>query len=68
MTDMPPDMPMDPFGAPDELLPLMRGLQQLHASALAVGMPEHVATQFIANVFIGFSLMNNAVQAQTPQE
>jgi hypothetical protein len=67
LNDM-PEMPLDPFGAPEELIGMMRGLQQLHASALAVGLPEHVATQFIAQVFVSFSLLNNAAQASAPQE
>ncbi len=52
------DIP-DPFSAPEEMIAMMKGLAQLHAAALMSGLPERTATQFIADVFIGFSVINS---------
>lgn len=60
------DMPIDPFGAPEELISMMRGVNQLHSAALTAGMPEHTATQFVASVFC--ILMANAQNASTSRE
>mgnify|MGYP001609373386 FL=1 len=47
-----PEMPVDPFGAPEELITIMRGLTQIHDAAVKAGMTEKTATEFISNVFI----------------
>lgn len=52
------DMPADPFGPPEELLTMMRGYSQLYSAAVMGGLPEHVATQFISNIFMAFFLQN----------
>jgi hypothetical protein len=66
MPEVPADaeMPLDPFGAPEELITMMRGIAQLHSAALSAGMPEHTATQFVTGVFC--TLMANAQNAQDP--
>ena len=64
-------MPPDPFNtAPEELVTMMKGLTQLHSAAVLSGLPERTATQFIADVFLGFSMINNAQNAQqeNPEE
>lgn len=58
------DLPEDPFGPPEEMIGMMKGLAQLHEAGVMAGLSEHVATQFISNVFIAFSMMTNAA----PQE
>jgi hypothetical protein len=66
MTD---EMPPDPFGAPEELISMMRGINQLHSAAVTAGMQEHAAMQFVTGVFC--NLMANAQNAQdssTPGE
>ena len=70
---MPEEIPgiPDPFhAAPEEMIVMMRGLTQLHAAAIMSGLPERTATQFIADVFLGFSMINNAQNAQqeNPEE
>jgi hypothetical protein len=55
-------LPPDPFGPPEELIAMMRGIAQLHSAALTAGMPEHTATQFVTGVFC--TLMANAQNAQ----
>jgi hypothetical protein len=57
-------MPADPFGPPDETIAIMRGLAQLHSAGMVAGLAEHVMTQFISNVFVALSVVQNA-QAQT---
>jgi|HubBroStandDraft_1064217.scaffolds.fasta_scaffold711170_2 hypothetical protein len=47
-----PEMPADPFGAPEELITIMKGLTQIHDAAVKAGMAERTATEFISNVFI----------------
>lgn len=59
------DMPADPFGPPDEMRGMMKGMYQLHTAAMMEGFPEHIATQFITGVFM--SLMSSAQNA-APQE
>ena len=55
----PDEMPPDPFHtAPEEMIVMIKGLSQLHSAALMSGLPERTATQFIADVFIGFSMIN----------
>ena len=51
------DIP-DPFGPPEDMISMMKSLAQLHAAAIMSGLPEPTATKFIADVFIGFSMMN----------
>jgi hypothetical protein len=63
MTD---SLPPDPFGPPDEVLSIMKGLAQLHAGGIIAGLPEHVMTQFISNVYVALSVMQNS-QAQAPE-
>lgn len=57
-------MPPDPFGPAEEVLSIMKGLSQLHSAGMISGLSEPVMTQFISNVFITLSMMQNA-QAQT---
>jgi hypothetical protein len=64
MPDITPDMPADPFGPPEETLAMMRGLAQLHSAGIMSGLPEHVMTQFISNVFVAISMMNNAQEQE----
>jgi len=59
----PMDMPADPFGPPDEMVTIMKGLAQLHSAAVMSGLSEGVATQFISNVFVSYSLMGNSQNA-----
>ena len=63
-------MPPDPFGAPEELIQMMKGLAQLHSAAVMSGLSERTATQFIADVFLGFSLVQtqNIVTDDSPGE
>jgi hypothetical protein len=60
---MTPEMPTDPFGAPEDLVNVMKGLAQLHAAALMANFSEKVATDFISNVFV--QLINAQQQAAT---
>ena len=63
---MPEEIPgvPDPFNsAPEEMIVMMKGLAQLHVAAIMSGLPERTATQFIADVFVGFSVLNNAQNA-----
>lgn len=58
---MPEEIPgvPDPFHqAPEEMITMMKGLAQLHVAAVMSGLPERTATQFIADVFVGFSMIN----------
>jgi hypothetical protein len=58
---MPEEIPgvPDPFHtAPEEMISMMKGLAQLHVAAVMSGLPERTATQFIADVFVGFSVLN----------
>jgi len=52
------EMPADPFGPPEEMITMMRGLKDLHAAAMLSGFAEHTATRFVADVFVSFSLAN----------
>ena len=54
-------MPVDPFGAPDEMVTMMRGISQLYSAAIISGLPEHVAMNFITGVFC--TLMQQGIQA-----
>jgi hypothetical protein len=54
------DMPQDPFGPPEEMISMMKGLAHLHSAGMMSGLPEHVMTQFISNVFVALSVMQNA--------
>ena len=68
---MPDEMPLDPFhSAPNEMITTMKGLSQLHAAAIMSGLPERTATQFIADVFVGFSVLNaqNVQASDNPEE
>lgn len=65
MSDETP-MPPDPFGPPEEVMSIMSGLSQLHAAGMMAGLSESVMTQFISNIFITLSMMQNA-QAQTEE-
>ena len=56
---MPDEMPADPWGPPEEMLAMMRGLAQLHSAAMLAGLSEPTATKFIADVFVGYSMMNS---------
>jgi hypothetical protein len=38
----------------------MRGLAQLHSAGMVAGLAEHVMTQFISNVFVALSVVQNA--------
>lgn len=58
------ELPPDPFGPAEEVLSIMKGLAQLHSAGMISGLSETVMTQFISNVFITLSMMQNA-QAQT---
>jgi hypothetical protein len=58
------EMPQDPFGPPEELVTMMKGMYNLHRAAQESGFPEHVATQFITGVFV--SLMQGSQNAQAP--
>jgi len=60
-------LPPDPFGPPEEMVTMMKGLAQLHSAGIMSGLPEHVATQFISNVFVAFSLMQNAQEEKEAQ-
>jgi hypothetical protein len=60
------ELPPDPFGAPEEMVQMMRGMHNLHNAALVSGFPEHVATQFIIGVFC--SLMSNALSSAAKSE
>jgi hypothetical protein len=51
------DMPADPFGPPEDVMNIMRGLSQLHSAGMMSGLSEGVMTQFISNVFITLSMM-----------
>ena len=52
MTDHPlNEMPEDPFGPPEEMLAMMKGISHIYNAAIISGLPEHVATQFIIGVF-----------------
>jgi len=55
-------MPPDPFGPPEEVLNIMKGLAQIHSAGMMSGLSEPVMTQFISNVFITLSMMQNAQQ------
>jgi hypothetical protein len=57
---MTPEMPADPFGAPEDLVTIMQGLTQIHDAAVKAGMTERTATGFISDVFI--KLMNTIPQ------
>ena len=57
-------MPADPFGVPDEMVTMMRGISQLYSAAVISGLPEHVATNFITGVFC--TLMQQGMQATAP--
>jgi len=59
------DIP-DPFGPPEEMISMMKSLSQLHAAAIMSGLPEPTATRFIADVFIGFSLLNSQNSPEPP--
>lgn len=59
-------MPPDPFGPPEEILSMMRGLSQIHSAGMISGLSESVMTQFITNIYITLSMMQNA-QAQTEE-
>lgn len=61
MTDA---LPPDPFGPPEEMLSIMRGLSQIHSAGMIAGLSETVMTQFISNVFVAFSVMQNAQVSQ----
>jgi hypothetical protein len=47
-----PEMPADPFGAPEELVTMMKGLAQIHDALMMAGKSEKVATDFISNIFL----------------
>ena len=47
-----PEMPADPFGAPEELVTIMKGLAQIHDALMMSGKSEKVATDFISNIFM----------------
>ena len=57
-------MPPDPFGPPEEVLSIMKGLAQIHSAGMMSGLSESVMTQFISNVFITLSMMQNAQQQE----
>jgi len=59
-------LPPDPFGPPDDMVTMMKGLSHLHSAGMMAGLSEAVMTQFISNVFVALSLMQNAQQA--PEE
>jgi hypothetical protein len=63
---MPDELPPDPFGPPEEILSIMKGLSQLHSAGMMAGLSESVMTQFISNVFLTLSMMQNA-PAQTEE-
>lgn len=46
------EMPADPFGAPEDLIQMMKGMYNLYSGAMAAGFPEHVAIAFISGVFV----------------
>lgn len=56
----------DPWGPPEELISMMRGINQLHSAALTAGMHEHTAMQFVTGVFC--TLMASAQNAQASGE
>lgn len=45
------DMPPDPFGPPEEMLPLMRGMGQLYSAALMTNWSPDAAMEFTVGVF-----------------
>lgn len=59
------EMPEDPFGPPDELVTMMKGMWNLYAAALQSGFPEHVATQFITGVFVAL-MQGQGIQNAAP--
>jgi hypothetical protein len=60
------EMPPDPFGPPEELLSLMRGMNQLYAAMMATGFPEHVCLEFIIGVFC--RLVRNVQVPEVPAD
>jgi len=58
------EMPPDPWGAPEEMINMMRGMYKLHCAAMAAGFQEHTAIQFVVGVFT--SLMHSA-QPPSPE-
>lgn len=58
------ELPQDPFGPPEDLLTMMRGYSQLHSAALLAGFPEHVATGFIARIFVETMQQNAPAQEE----
>lgn len=60
MTNQENPMPPDPFEVPDGVVSIMRGLAQLHAAGMMAGLAEHVMTQFISNVYVALSVLQNA--------
>jgi hypothetical protein len=52
------EMPSDPFGPPEELVTLMKGLTNLYNAAILAGLPVDVATNFITGVFVSLSHQN----------
>jgi hypothetical protein len=61
------DIP-DPFGPPEDMISMMKSLAQLHSAAILSGLPEPTATKFIADVFIGFSMMNAQGAPEPPED
>lgn len=59
-------LPPDPFGPPDDLLNMMKGISQLYSAAVMSGLPEGVATSFITGVFV--SLVQGMQGAQSAEE
>lgn len=64
MTDS--SLPPDPFGPPEEMISMMRGMYNLHSAAMASGFPEHIATDFITRILI--SLMELNSQQAAPEQ
>jgi pyrroline-5-carboxylate reductase len=50
------------------MISMMKSLAQLHSAAILSGLPEPTATKFIADVFIGFSMMNAQGAPEPPED
>lgn len=45
------ELPLDPWGPPEELILMMSGMHKLYSAACQGGFTESAAIQFVAQVF-----------------
>jgi hypothetical protein len=59
------ELPQDPWGATEELILMMQGMNKLYMAALQGGFPDHAAIQFVSGVF---TMMVQAAQQKDAKE